>query len=142
MSSESTSPSLPKDTASASDIPASSESPLPPPDIGPQITIEDFQKVQLKVAKVLSAERVPKSNKLLKLQVDLGTEQRQIVAGIGKKYAPEEMIGKTIVVVANLKPAKLMGVESQGMVLAAGGKDVLGLVSFVEEEIEVGTQVR
>ena len=107
-----------------------------------QISIEDFQKVQLKVAKILSAERVPKSNKLLKLQADLGTEQRQIVAGIGKKYAPEDVVGKTIVVVANLKPAKLMGVESQGMVLAAGGKEVLGLVTFSEGEIDPGTQVR
>jgi len=107
-----------------------------------QISIEDFQKIQLKVAKVLTAERVPKSNKLLKLQVDLGSEQRQIVAGIGKKYAPEDIVGKTIVVVANLKPAKLLGVESQGMVLAAGGKDVLGLVTLVESEIDPGTQVR
>jgi len=106
------------------------------------ISIEDFQKIQLKVAKILTAERVPKSNKLLKLQVDLGAEQRQIVAGIGKKYAPEDVVGKTIVVVANLKPAKLMGVESQGMVLAAGGKDVLGLVTFGEGEIDPGTQVR
>ena len=104
--------------------------------------IEDFQKIQLKVGKILEAERVPKSNKLLKLQVNLGTEQRQIVAGIGKKYAPEDIVGKTIVVVANLKPAKLMGVESQGMVLAAGGKDVLGLITFGEEEIEPGTQVK
>ena len=85
---------------------------------------------------------MPKSNKLLKLQVDLGTEQRQIVAGIGKTYAPEDLVGKTIVVVANLKPAKLMGVESQGMVLAAGGKDVLGLVTLLEGEIDPGTQVR
>ena len=107
-----------------------------------QISIEAFQKVQLKVAKILEAERVSKSNKLLKLQVDLGTEQRQIIAGIGKKYAPDDVIGKTIVVVVNLKPAKLMGIESQGMVLAAGGKDVFGLVTFEEEGIEPGTQVK
>ena len=92
--------------------------------------------------KRLTAERVPKSNKLLRLQVDLGSEQRQIVAGIGKKYTPEDVVGKTIVVVANLKPAKLMGVGSQGMVLAAGGKDVLGLVTLLEGEIDPGTQVR
>ncbi len=120
----------------------SPDSPSASPETENQISIEDFQKVQLKVAKILTAERVPKSNKLLKLQVDLGAEQRQIVAGIGKKYTPEDVEGKTIVVVANLKPAKLMGVESQGMVLAAGGKDVLGLVSFVEGEIAPGTQVR
>jgi len=105
------------------------------------IGIEEFQKVQLKVAKILEAERVPKSSKLLKLQVDIGTEQRQIVAGIGKKYSPEELVGKTIVVVANLKPAKLMGIESQGMVLAAGDKEVLSLLT-VQEEVQLGSKVK
>jgi len=112
-----------------------------PPEVTEQISIQDFQKVQLKVAKILSAERVPKSDKLLKLQVDIGTEQRQIVAGIGKKYSPDELIGKTIVVVANLKPAKLMGIESQGMVLAAGGREVKSLVTLFEPCSE-GEQVR
>jgi methionyl-tRNA synthetase len=107
----------------------------------PHIGIEDFQKVQLKVAKILAAERVPKSEKLLKLQVDIGTEQRQIVAGIGKKYVPEELVGRTIVVVANLKPAKLMGIESQGMVLAAGDKEVLELLNL-SDEIPAGTKVK
>jgi methionyl-tRNA synthetase len=106
-----------------------------------QITIDDFQKIQFKTAKVLSAERVPKSEKLLKLQVSLGSEERQIVAGIGKKYDPESLIGKTIVIVANLKPAKLMGVESQGMVLAAGDSEVKGLVTILEE-VEPGTKVK
>lgn len=106
-----------------------------------QITIQDFQKIQLKVAKVLSAERVPKSEKLLKLQVDLGNEERQIVAGIGKKYEPESLIGQRIVVVANLKPAKLMGVASQGMVLAAGDDEVQGLVTL-SEEVDSGTKVK
>ena len=96
----------------------------------------------MKVAKILTAERVPKSSKLLKLQVDLGTEQKQIVAGIGKKYSPEDIIGKTIVVVANLKPAKLMGVESQGMVLAAGDQEVQGLVTFEDVDIHPGTKVK
>ena len=105
------------------------------------IGIEEFMKVQLKIAKILEAERVPKSSKLLKLQVDIGTEQRQIVAGIGKKYSPEELVGKTIVIVANLKPAKLMGIESQGMVLAAGEKDVLSLVT-VQEEVPVGSKIK
>ncbi len=105
------------------------------------IGIQDFQRVELKVAKILTAERIPKSSKLLKLQVDLGTEQRQIVAGIGKKYGPEDIVGKTIVVVANLKPAKLMGVESQGMVLAAGDEEVQGLVTL-QEETEIGTRVK
>lgn len=106
-----------------------------------QITIDDFMKIQLKTAKVLSAERVPKSEKLLKLQVSLGTEQRQIVAGIGKKYEPESLVGKTIVIVANLKPAKLMGIESQGMVLAAGDSEVRGLATILEE-VDPGTKVK
>jgi methionyl-tRNA synthetase len=106
-----------------------------------QITIEDFQRIQLKTAKVLSAERVPKSEKLLKLQVSLGSEQRQIVAGIGKRYEPESLIGKTIVIVANLKPAKLMGIESQGMVLAAGDSEVRGLATFLED-VEPGIKVK
>ena len=72
---------------------------------------------------------------------ELGSEQRQIVAGIGKKYEPEALVGKTIVIVANLKPAKLMGIESQGMVLAAGDSDVQGLVTLLEE-VEPGAKVK
>jgi methionyl-tRNA synthetase len=106
-----------------------------------QITIDEFMKIQLKTAKVLSAERVPKSEKLLKLQVSLGSEQRQIVAGIGKRYEPESLVGKTIVIVANLKPAKLMGIESQGMVLAAGDSEVRGLATFLED-VEPGIKVK
>ncbi|HEX9154827.1 MAG TPA: methionine--tRNA ligase subunit beta, partial [Nitrospira sp.] len=111
------------------------------PAVPAQITIDEFMKIQLKTAKVLSAERVPKSEKLLKLQVSLGTEQRQIVAGIGKKYEPEALVGKTIVIVANLKPAKLMGIESQGMVLAAGDSEVRGLATILEE-VDPGTKVK
>ena len=125
----------------ALDSSAQSAPPLMTTTEAPLIGIEEFQNVQLKVAKILEAERVPKSAKLLKLQVDIGTEQRQIVAGIGKKYSPEELIGKTIVVVANLKPAKLMGIESQGMILAAGDNDMLGLLG-VSEDIPVGTKVK
>ena len=105
------------------------------------ITIHDFQNVHLTVGKVVTAERIPKSAKLLKLQVDLGTEQRQIVAGIGKQYSPDEMVGKTVVVVANLKPATLMGVASQGMVLAAGDQEVQGLIT-VENGVQPGTKVK
>ena len=125
-------------------VPASpplASSPVPPSAPPEQITIDDFVKVQLKVAKILAAERVPKSEKLIKLQVDLGMEQRQIVAGIGKKYEPEQLLGKKIVIVANLKPAKLMGIESQGMVLAAGDKEVGGLVTILED-VEPGTKVK
>ena len=106
-----------------------------------QVTIDEFMKIHLRTAKVISAERVPKSDKLLKLHVSLGTEQRQIVAGIGKKYEPESLVGKTIVIVANLKPAKLMGIESQGMVLAAGDSDVRGLATILEE-VDPGTKVK
>jgi methionyl-tRNA synthetase len=121
----------------------SAPSPVPQAPPSAQITIDEFMKIQLKTAKVLTAERVPKSEKLIKLQVSLGegTEQRQIVAGIGKKYEPEALIGKTIVIVANLKPAKLMGIESQGMVLAAGDSEVRGLVTILEE-VDPGTKVK
>ena len=129
--------SVPSQPSSAAPTPTAI--PAPPP--SPHITIDEFMKIQLKTAKVLSAERVPKSEKLIKLQVSLGTEQRQIVAGIGKKYEPDVLVGKTIVIVANLKPAKLMGVESQGMVLAAGDADVQGLVTILEE-VDPGTKVK
>jgi methionyl-tRNA synthetase len=90
-----------------------------PPADDQRIAIEDFQKVRLRTAKILVAERVPKSNKLMRLEVDLGDERRQIVAGIAAQYEPEALVGRNVVVVANLMPAKLMGVESNGMVLAA-----------------------
>lgn len=143
-------PASPQPTAAApTAAPAAQPSPAPTttPAAAPaaaqpaQITIDEFMKVQLKAAKVLAAERVPKSEKLLKLRVSLGSEQRQIVAGIGKKYEPDALIGKTIVIVANLKPAKLMGIESQGMVLAAGDSEVRGLATFVED-VDPGTKVK
>jgi methionyl-tRNA synthetase len=107
-----------------------------------RITIDDFMKVELRVARVLQAERVPKSNRLLKLLVDVGSEQRTLVAGIAEAYEPETLVGRTVVIVFNLKPAKLMGIESNGMVLAAspdGGKPIV--VSF-EEPPAPGTRVR
>jgi methionyl-tRNA synthetase len=109
---------------------------------GDKIGIEDFMKVDLRVAKVLTAEKVPNSRKLVKLTVDVGTEQRTLVAGIAEAYEPEQLVGRTIAMVFNLKPAKLMGIESNGMVLAAspdGGKPTL--VSF-EQPIPPGTRVR
>ena len=92
------------------------------------ITIDDFCKVQLKTAKVLEAERIKGADKLLKLKIEVGGETRPLVAGIAKHYTPEEMVGKTIVIVANLKPRKLMGIESQGMLLAAKDGDALKLI--------------
>lgn len=101
------------------------------------ITIDDFKKIKLKTAVVVEAEKVPKSKKLLKLQITIGDEKRQIVAGIAEKYSPEEMVGKTIVVVANLEPAKLMGIESQGMLLAVN--DEKGIVTLVTPDSEAGS---
>ena len=114
----------------------------PPATADGRISIDDFMKVELRVAKVLQAERVPKSNRLLKLLVDVGSEQRTIVAGIAESYEPETLVGRTVAIVFNLKPAKLMGIESNGMVLAAspeGGKAML--VSF-DEAPAPGTRVR
>jgi methionyl-tRNA synthetase len=97
--------------------------------IKPEISYEEFEKIDLRAARVLAAERVPKSSKLLKLTVEIDGE-RTIVAGMGKDYTPEEIVGKTIVVVANLKPAKLMGVESRGMLLATDTAEGLTLLGF------------
>jgi methionyl-tRNA synthetase len=107
-----------------------------------RISIDDFMKVELRVARVIEAEAVPKSKKLMKLKVDVGTEQRTIVAGIAEAYQPEQLVGRTIAIVFNLKPAKLMGIESNGMVLAAsvdGGKPIL--VAF-DEPVPPGARVR
>ena len=106
----------------------------------PEISYEDFEKVDLRVAKVLAAEAVPKSSKLLKLKIDIG-EERTIVAGMGKDYKPEEMIGKNIVVVVNLKPTKLMGVESHGMLLATDAEAGLTLLSF-DRDPKTGAKIR
>jgi methionyl-tRNA synthetase len=125
----------------ASALPNSSAQSTPPPATEEQISIDDFKKVTLRVGKVLAAERVPKSTKLLKLQVDLGSEQRQIVAGIGTQHTPEAMLGKRIVVVANIKPVKLMGVESQGMVLAAGDQEVTALLTTLED-VPPGSRIK
>ncbi|WEB18127.1 methionine--tRNA ligase [Staphylococcus haemolyticus] len=95
-----------------------------------QIDIKDFDKVEIKAATITDAENVPKSDKLLKIQIDLGSEQRQIVSGIAKFYRPEDIIGKKVAVVTNLKPAKLMGQKSEGMILSAEKDGVLTLVSL------------
>ena len=113
----------------------------PAPQPTDQITIDEFRKVSLRVGIVIAAERVPKSTKLLKLQVDIGTEQRQIVAGIATKYAPEDMIGKRVVIVANMRPAKIMGVESQGMVLAAGEEEVSALLT-TRDDVPPGSKIK
>jgi len=107
-----------------------------------QITIDDFAKLDLRVAKVLAAEKVEKSDKLLKLRLRVGAEERQVVSGIARHYSPEELVGKTVVLVANLKPARLRGIESQGMILAAASEDdsLLSLIT-VDKDISDGTKV-
>ena len=115
-------------SAAAAAAPAAAAATMANPLTGERIAIDDFMKVDLRVAKVLTAERVPKSKKLLKLTVDVGFEQRTLVAGIAEAYEPDAIIGRTIVIVANLRPATLMGIESNGMVLAGspeGGKPQL-----------------
>lgn len=106
-----------------------------------RISIDDFAKVDLRIARILTAEKVEGADRLLKLEVDLGDEKRQLVAGIAKSYEPDNLIGKQVVVVANLKPAKIRGVESQGMLLAAGGNDGVILLS-PESEVPVGSKVK
>lgn len=105
----------------------------------PEITYEEFSKIDLRVGRIMEAEPVPKSKKLLKLKVDIGTEVRQIVAGIAGSYAPETVIGKQVIVVANLKPSLLMGVESQGMLLA--GKDGESLMLVPVEGLPLGAPI-
>jgi methionyl-tRNA synthetase len=123
------------------------QTPAPTPAAAPVddlIDIEHFAKVKMRVARIEAAEAVPKSKKLLKLQVDLGEHgKRQILSGIAQYFTPEALIGKRIVVVANLKPATLMGLESQGMLLASSTPDgsMLTLVQ-PEADIPLGSQVR
>jgi methionyl-tRNA synthetase len=105
------------------------------------ISIDDFRKVELKVATVKSAEPHPNADKLIVLQVDLGSEQRQICAGIRNHYTPEELVGKQIVVVANLETAKLRGLESQGMLLAASD-DGRVIILTPEKPVLAGAQVK
>jgi methionyl-tRNA synthetase len=112
------------------------------PPAGERLSIDEFAKIELRVAKVLTAERVPKSKKLMKLWIDLGYEQRTVVAGIAEAYEPDQLVGRTIVIVANLKPAKLMGIESNGMILAASGDDDRPLLLSVEDGAEPGMRVR
>jgi methionyl-tRNA synthetase len=111
------------------------------PAAAPKIDISDFARIDLRVAEVKAAEKVPGSKKLVKMQIDLGDEQRQIVAGIAESYEPAALVGKKVAVVANLKPAKLMGVESNGMVLAAseGGRAIL---CTFDMDVPPGTRIK
>ena len=106
----------------------------------PEISFEEFSKIDFKVAEVKEAQRVKGTDKLLKLRIDLGSEQREIVAAVAQAYSPEEMIGKKIVVVTNLKPAKIRGIESKGMLLAAQDGKILSLVS-VDKDVKKGSKI-
>jgi methionyl-tRNA synthetase len=107
------------------------------------ITIDDFAKVELRVAQVKVAEKVKGADKLLRLEVDLGTETRQIVAGIAKAYDPEKLIGRKVVIVANLAPRKLRGLESQGMIVAASvGDDGVPVLAGFLEDVPVGARLK
>jgi methionyl-tRNA synthetase len=106
----------------------------------PEVTIEEFAKMDLRVVKVLAAEKVKKADKLLQLTVDLGNEQRTIVSGIAKHYQPEELVGKNVVMIVNLKPAKIRGIESRGMVLAASCDDQLAVVTV--SDMPSGSKVK
>lgn len=108
--------------------------------IKPEIEFADFEKLDLRVAKVVAAEKVEKADKLLKLTVKLGNEERTVVSGIAKFYKPEELVGKNVVMVANLKPAKLRGIMSNGMILAVANDDKLDVIE-VDGEYSTGTQV-
>ncbi len=122
------------------------EAPVTTPAIAPEIakiTIEDFSKVELRVAQIIVAERIPKADKLLRLEVDLGYERRQILAGIAEAYEPESLIGRKVVIVANLLPRKMRGLESNGMIVAAslGEKGRPVLAGFLED-IEIGARLK
>jgi methionyl-tRNA synthetase len=128
-SSPSTAPSLPAEPPAA-----------PAQDL--RVGIEEFLKLDLRAARVLAAERVPKSRKLLKLEVDLGDERRTLVAGIAEAYEPEALVGRVVAVVANLKPAIVMGVESNGMILAASTPGGLPIVVGFEKEPPLGARIK
>jgi methionyl-tRNA synthetase len=137
----------PKDSAPVAAVPVQAALPTPaaaatPAADGGKITIDDFAKVDLRVGIVKVAERVPKADKLLRLEIDIGTEVRQVLAGIAEAYAPETLIGRKVVIVANLAPRKLRGLESNGMIVAAsleGGKPVLA--GFLED-VPVGARLK
>jgi methionyl-tRNA synthetase len=125
-----------------SDAPAPDAAAPAAPPTDHRISMDEFLKVELRVAKVLSAERVPKSTRLLKLLVDTGADQRTIVAGIAEAYDPESLVGRSVAIVFNLKPAKLMGIESNGMVLAASPESGKPLLVAFDEAPPPGTRIR
>jgi methionyl-tRNA synthetase len=136
--SETTPPPAPKPEAAPAAAPVPAAAPAPG---GDRIDIAEFAKVELRAAKITAAEKIAGSKKLVRLQVDLGSDVRQVVAGIADAYEAETLVGKTVIVVANLKPAKLMGVESNGMVLA-GSIDGKAVLCSFDAEVAPGTKVK
>ena len=130
--------------AAAPAVPVAPSAPAAPvqPGAGDKIAIDEFVKIDLRVAKILAAEKVKGSKKLIKMQIDVGVEQRTIVAGIAEAYEPEALVGRSVVIVANLKPAKLMGIESNGMVLAASPEGGLPALLGFENPPPPGSRVK
>lgn len=106
------------------------------------ITFEDFEKIEIRIGKVLTAEKIEKSEKLLKLQVDFGTEQRQILSGIAKWYTSEDLVGKNFPFIVNLEPRKMMGFESCGMLMAIDPGDDSAVLLFPDKEVPTGSIVK
>ena len=104
------------------------------------VSFDEFMKLELRVGKIITSERVEGSDKLLRLEVDIGTETRQIIAGIGKRYDPRSILGKEIIIVANLEPRKILNLESQGMLLAADNEGPVLLTPL--EEVPPGSVIR
>jgi methionyl-tRNA synthetase len=107
-----------------------------------KISIDDFAKIELRVGLVKLAERIPKADKLLRLEIDIGTEVRQVLAGIAEAYAPETLIGRKVVIVANLAPRKLRGMESNGMIVAASLDDGKPVLAGFLEDVPVGARLK
>jgi methionyl-tRNA synthetase len=111
--------------------------------VSDKISIEDFAKVEMRVGEILAAEPIPKADKLLKLQVDIGTEVRQVCAGIAQHYQPEQLVGMKVVVVTNLQPRKLRGVESNGMIVAASvGEEGRPVLATFKDDVPKGSKLR
>ena len=118
------------------------ESAPAPPAEDARVGIEDFLKLDIRAARIVAAERVPKSKKLMRLEVDLGAERRQLVAGIAEAYEPEALVGRVVAVIVNLKPATLMGIQSNGMILAASAPGGLPILVAFEKEPPLGARVK
>ncbi|MGH9519118.1 MAG: methionine--tRNA ligase subunit beta, partial [Terriglobales bacterium] len=139
-------PPIPASTIAPAPVPATvtvePQAAEPQPASPQGITIDDFTKVELRVAQILVAERIPKADKLLRLEVDLGYEKRQILAGIAQYYEPEKLVGRKIVIVANLAPRKMRGLESNGMLLAASLPDGAPVLASFLEEVPLGARLK